>query len=153
MAVRRIVKQGEDILGKKSKPVVDFDEKLGQLIDDMIETMHEGNGVGLAAVQVGVLRRVVVIEPEPGDVIALVNPQIVSSEGACEDTEGCLSVPGKWGIVERPEKLVVRAKDRLGRAFELTAEGYAARIVCHELDHLDGILFTSKVLRYIDPEK
>ncbi len=153
MAIRKIIQKGDSVLTKKARPVTDFNERLKVLIRDMIETMQEANGVGLAAPQVGVLRRVVVVEPPEQDPMALVNPVIVSAEGECEDTEGCLSVAGLYGVVKRPARVLCRAQDADGKPIEIDAEGYAARIVSHELDHLDGILFTEKVLRYIEPEE
>lgn len=153
MATRKIVKKGDDLLRKKSRDVTNFDKKLADLLDDMIETMHKENGVGIAAPQVGILRKAVVVEPEEGKIYELVNPQIISAEGEAEDSEGCLSVPKVYGIVKRPTKVVVRAYDRNGRQFELKAKDFAARIVCHELDHLDGVLFVDKVIRYLEPDE
>lgn len=153
MAMRKIVKKGDDLLRKTSKEVKVFDRKLSDLLDDMIETMHKTNGVGLAAPQVGILRRAVIVEPEEGMIYELINPRIISSEGEVEGSEGCLSVPEVFGYVKRPTKVVVRAFDRTGREFELTANDFAARIVCHELDHLDGILFIDRITRYLEPDK
>jgi len=153
MAMRRIVKEGDDLLRKKSKEVTNFDKKLADLLDDMIETMHKTNGVGIAAPQVGILRRAVIVEPEEGKTYELVNPQIISAEGEDEDSEGCLSVPDVYGYVKRPTKVVVRAFDRNGRQFEMKANDFAARIVCHELDHLEGVLFIDKVTRYLEPDE
>lgn len=153
MATRKIVKKGDDLLRKKSREVTVFDKKLADLLDDMAETMHKAEGVGIAAPQVGILRRAVIVEPEEGNMIELVNPVILSAEGEGEDTEGCLSVPGVYGYVKRPTKVVVRAYDRNGEEFELEAEDFAARAVCHELDHLEGTLFIDKVTRYYDPEE
>lgn len=118
MAIRNIVKEGDEILNKKCRPVVKFDERLGELIDDMAETMHRANGVGLAAPQVGMLRRVVVIDVGEG-VIELVNPQIIAYSGEQEDIEGCLSFPGQWGIAKRPDYVKVKAQDRVGEEFEM----------------------------------
>ena len=145
MAVRNVLQEDDSTLRKKSKLVKDFDEDLWQLLSDMKKTMHVNNGMGLAAVQVGVLRRVVVIECN-GMFVELINPEIIHAEGEVEDTEGCLSVgKGKFhAVVKRPYKVTVKAFDRRGFPFELTVEEYFARCVCHELDHLDGILFTDK---------
>ena len=148
MALRKIVTKGDDILTKKTRLVEKFDAKLSQLIDDMIETMHHEKGVGIAAPQVGILRSVVIIEPEEGKTLAMVNPEILSAEGEAEGSEGCLSVPGVYGYVKRPTKVTVRAQDKTGHTFTMKAEGFAARVVCHELDHLSGILFDSKVTRF-----
>ena len=152
MATRNVVIRGDALLQKKSRKVEKFDERLGTLIDDMIETMHKKDGVGIAAPQVGILRRVVIIEPDPDTTMALVNPEILESSGSVEGTEGCLSVPDVWGIVERPDHVVVKAQDRDGNEVRVSADGFAARIVCHELDHLEGVLFTDKVIRYVEPD-
>ncbi len=126
-----------------------FDSRLHQLLDDMKETLIRAEGVGLAAPQVGILKRAIVINL--GDkMLELVNPVIVSSEGSCVDVEGCLSVPGKAGEVERPEKVTVVAYDRDGRRFEYTGEGLYARCVCHECDHLEGILYVEKVIKFVE---
>ncbi len=146
MALRQILKEGDETLRKISREVTRFDDRLQVLIDDMLETMHMNNGVGLAAPQVGVLRRLFVadINDGSGPVVA-VNPRIVSTEGTQVGTEGCLSIPGRYGEVERPAKLVMEAFDRQGKPFVLKAEGYLAVCICHEYDHLDGILFRDKV--------
>lgn len=143
MAIRKIVYDGDELLRKKSKPVKDFDDDLDQLLDDMKETMHANDGMGLAAVQVGVLRRVVIVEAN-GMFVELINPEIVKQEGEDIDTEGCLSVPNFNGKVKRPYKITVKAFDRYGYPFEITGEKYFARCVCHEVDHLDGILYVDK---------
>ncbi len=145
MALRNIVKVGDPILNKKSRPVEKFDDRLGVLIDDMIETMNDAGGVGLAAVQVGMLKRVVVIDVGDG-VMELVNPEITLREGEQRESEGCLSVPGEYGVTVRPKKVQVKAQDRNGMWHVYTGEDLKARAFCHELDHLDGILFTSKVI-------
>jgi len=119
----------------------------------MLETMHKTDGVGIAAPQVGVLRRAVIVEPPDQEPLELINGEILSMEGEAEGTEGCLSVPGVWGIVKRPTKVTCRAQDRNGKTFTFTATGFAARIVCHELDHLEGILFTDKAERFLDPDE
>ncbi len=143
MAIRNIVKDGDDILTKKCRPVVKFDQKLHTLLDDMAETMHRANGVGLAAPQVGILRRVVVIDisPEQNQVLELVNPQIIAFSGEQEGNEGCLSFPGQWGIVKRPNYVKVRAQDRFGEEIEVEGKELLARAFCHEIDHLNGIVF------------
>ena len=145
MALRNIVKLGDPILYKKSRVVEKFDDRLAMLIDDMKETMYDGNGVGLAAVQVGILKRVVVIDVGEGP-MELVNPEITLKEGEQREQEGCLSLPGKWGTTVRPMKVQVKAQDRNGKWQVFTGEGLKARAFCHELDHLDGILFTSHVV-------
>lgn len=142
MAIRNMVLEGDDTLRKKSREVTEFNEKLGQLLDDMVETMREHNGVGLAAVQVGVLRRVVVIDiGDEHGVYELINPEIVSSSGEQTGNEGCLSFPGEWGDVTRPMNVTVKALDRQGNPYTVEGEGLLARAFCHEIDHLDGILF------------
>ena len=148
MALRNIVKEGDPILTKKCRPVTEFNDRLHQLLDDMRQTLLEADGVGLAAPQVGVLRRVVVVldinrETENVDeqIIELVNPEIIASSGEQYGTEGCLSVPGIYCFVTRPEEVTVRAQDRFGKTFEVTGTGLTARCFCHELDHLEGHLF------------
>ncbi|MBP0984007.1 MAG: peptide deformylase [Oscillospiraceae bacterium] len=146
MALRQIVKFGEDILRKKSRPVTSFDERLWTLLDDMAETMKKAEGAGLAAVQVGVLRRVVVIDVrDEHGLIELINPEIVSTEGTQCGGEGCLSAPNVWEEVERPNVVTVKAQDRNGNEFTITGSALLARAFCHEIDHLDGILFTDHV--------
>ena len=143
MAIRNIVKDGDDILNKKCRPVEKFDKKLWTLLDDMAETMHRANGVGLAAPQVGMLRRVAVIDisPEQNSVIELVNPQIIAFSGEQCRNEGCLSFPGQWGIVKRPNYVKVKAQDRNGEEFEVEGRELLARAFCHEIDHLNGVVF------------
>ncbi len=145
MALRNIVKVGDPILGKKCRVVEKFDEKLATLIDDMFETMYDANGVGLAGPQVGQLKRVVVIDVGDGP-IELVNPEITMTKGEQIESEGCLSLPGKYGLCQRPAKVQVKAQDRNGKWQVFTGEELKARCFCHEIDHLDGILFTSKVI-------
>ena len=149
MALRNVVKVGDPILNKKSRVVEKFDDRLGVLIDDMFDTMYAEDGVGLAAVQVGMLKRVVVLDVGDGR-IELVNPEITMQEGTQEESEGCLSVPGESGITKRPAKVQVKAQDRNGKWHIYTGEGLKARCFCHELDHLEGILFTSRVIRKIE---
>jgi len=153
MALRRILRKDDETLYKPSRTVTSFDKRLHVLLDDMAETMRDAKGAGLAAVQVGVLRRVVVIEGAEGDLLELINPEIITSEGEQESGEGCLSFPGLYGIVKRPQKVCVRACDRFGREFEVEGEEIVARAFCHETDHLDGRVFTEHVTRYIDPEE
>ena len=140
MAIRNIVKDGDPILKKKCRPVDKFDKKLAILLDDMAETMHRANGVGLAAPQVGMLRRVVVIDVGEG-VIELVNPKIVAYSGEQEGIEGCLAFPGEWGLAKRPNYVKVKAQDRNGDEFEIDGEELLARAFCHEIDHLNGVVF------------
>ena len=151
MALRNIVKVGDPILNKKSRVVEKFDNRLSTLIDDMFETMYSSNGVGLAAVQVGILKRVVVIDVGDGP-MELVNPEITLKEGEQRESEGCLSVPGQYGVTVRPAKVQVKAQNREGKWQVFTGEGLKARCFCHELDHLDGILFTSKVVGKLESE-
>ena len=151
MALRNILKEGDERLRKKSRPVTDFNERLWTLLDEMYETMQDG-GVGIAAPQVGVLRRAVVIDVGEGK-HELVNPVIVEQSGDQCGGEGCLSIPGQYGLVHRPAQLRLKAQDRYGKPFELEAEGYFAVAVCHEVDHLDGILFIDKAERMLDPEE
>ena len=146
MAVRKVIKLGDDILRKKSKPVANFDEKLGELLDDMKETMYQYDGMGLAAPQVGILKRVVVMEVN-NMFYELINPEIIHTEGADIEQEGCLSCCKQRDYVERPYKVTVKAQDRYGYEFTLTGEKWLARCICHEVDHLNGILFVDKVIK------
>ena len=149
MAFREIRKKGDEVLYKTCKEVKEFDKKLAILLDDMYDTMQKSDGVGLAAPQVGILKRCVVIDVGEGR-IELVNPKIIKEEGSQIGQEGCLSVPGEWGEVERPKKVTVEAFDRYGKKFTMTGEDLLARAFCHELDHLDGKLFLDKVIRFIE---
>ena len=155
MAKLQIVKEGDDTLRKISRPVTEITPRITTLLDDMIDTMRAANGCGLAAVQVGVLRRIVVIEVEEGKVLELINPEIIATKGTQEEAEGCLSVPGKWGITHRPAYVKVRAMNRKGEIVEYAGEGLLARAFCHELDHLDGKLFIDKehLVRMLDPDE
>ncbi len=144
MALRNLRIEGDPILNKVSRPVTEMKDRYVELIDDMLETMYESNGVGLAAVQVGVLRRIVVIDVGEGPVV-LINPEIIEADGEQTGQEGCLSVPDKVGIVTRPNHVKVRALDEEMNEFEFEAEGFFARACCHELDHLDGHLYVEKV--------
>ena len=143
----------EALLRRTSRPVDKINQRILTLLDDMVETMRKADGVGLAAPQVGVLRRVVVIEVEEGNVLELINPEIISRDGTQTGPEGCLSVPGRQGIVERPEHVVLRALDRNGKLREYEGEGLLARAMCHETDHLDGILYTDKAEQMLDEEE
>ena len=141
MALRKIVLQGDECLTKVCRPVTDFNSRLHTLLDDMTETLLDSGGVGLAAPQVGILRRVCVVQNEDDEVIELINPEIIYTEGEQTGLEGCLSVPGKYGIVTRPEVVRVRAQDRNGDFFEVEDSDLTARCFCHEIEHLDGHLF------------
>lgn len=141
MAKLKIVKIGDDTLRRVCRPVDKITPRTLMLLDDMVETMRAANGVGLAAPQVGVLRRIVVIEVEEGNVIELINPKIIAYSGEQTDTEGCLSVPGRSGTVTRPRHVTVRALNRHGESFDITGSDLLARAFCHELDHLDGRLY------------
>ena len=141
MALRKIVLQGDECLTKVCRPVTDFNSRLHTLLDDMTETLRDSGGVGLAAPQVGILRRVCVVQNEDDEVIELINPEIIYTEGEQTGLEGCLSVPGKYGIVTRPEVVRVRAQDRNGDFFEVEDSDLTARCFCHEIEHLDGHLF------------
>lgn len=148
MALRKILDDKEAALHKVCKPVTSFDKKLHTLLDDMRDTLIESGGVGLAAPQVGILRRVVLVDT--GDeILELVNPQLISTDGEQVGPEGCLSVPGKYGLVKRPYYATVRAQDRNGEWFEAEGEELIARCFCHELDHLDGILYTQMMERFL----
>lgn len=159
MALRNILTKKEPALYKTSRPVTDFNGRLHQLLDDMTETLTEAGGVGLAAPQVGVLRRAVLVletnvpEGEDEYVIELINPEILEAEGEQEGAEGCLSVPGEYGIVKRPMHVKVRAQNRDGEWFEIEGDGLTARCFCHEIDHLNGIVFTSKCERMLSEEE
>ncbi len=153
MALRKIVLQGDEILTKVCRPVSNFDERLHELLDDMKETLLQANGVGLAAPQVGILRRAVVVMNDEEEILELINPEIIDAEGEQTGPEGCLSIPGKTGMVTRPEFVRVRAQDRDGNWFE--AEGYdlTARCFCHELEHLDGHLYTEHIDHFLSDEE
>ena len=151
MGIRNIRKYGDDVLRKTSKNVDAFDERLQTLIEDMKETMREAEGVGLAAPQIGILKRVVVIDVGEG-FIELVNPEIISEEGEIVAREACLSVPGLLGEVARPQRVKVKAHDAKGNSIEIEGEDLLARALCHELDHLDGILYVDKVIKFVEPD-
>ena len=152
MALRKILTDAEPALHKTCKPVVNFDSRLHTLLDDMRETLIESGGVGLAAPQVGILRRVVLVDV--GDeILELVNPSLLETSGEQEGAEGCLSVPGKYGLVKRPYFAKVRAQDREGNWYEAEGEELIARCFCHELDHLDGIIYTEIMERFLTEEE
>ena len=153
MAKLKIVKLGDETLRKVCRPVDTITPRVLTLLDDMVETMRAANGVGLAAPQVGILRRIVVIEVEPGEVIELINPKIIAYSGEQDGQEGCLSVPGRWGMVKRPMHVTVRALNRKGEEFEITGHELLARCFCHELDHLDGALYIDKAYSMDDDEE
>lgn len=152
VAIRNIVKFGDDVLTKKCRTVENIDERTLTLLDDMVDTLYDSTGVGLAAPQVGVLKRIAVIDVGDG-LIELINPEIIKQEGNQRDLEGCLSLPDKWGYVDRPLKVTVRATDRNGDLYEIEGEGLLARAFCHEIEHLDGILFSSHVDEFVDISK
>lgn len=154
MALRKIVEQGEDCLNKVCRPVTDFNSRLHILMDDLVDTLSEAGGAGLAAPQVGILRRAcVVMDEDTEEFIELINPSIIEQSGEQSGPEGCLSVPGKWGLVTRPNYVRVRAQDRDGQWFEVEGEGLTARCFCHELEHLDGHLYTEHIDRFLTDEE
>lgn len=152
MALLNIVKEGDPTLAKVCRPVTEITPRIRQLISDMAETLVDANGAGLAAPQVGILRRICVVDL--GDeIVELINPVIVSEEGEQQDVEGCLSVPDVWGITSRPAKVTVKALNINGEEIEVSGEGLNARCLCHELDHLDGHLFTERLVRRLTEEE
>ena len=153
MAKLKIRKVGDEVLSKVCRPVDEINARVLTLLDDMAETMRAADGVGLAAPQVGILRRIVVIEIEEDGLIELINPKIIAWSGEQVGAEGCLSVPGRYGEVKRPMHVTVRATNRHGEEFEMTGHGLLARAFCHELDHLDGHLYLEKVTRMLDEEE
>jgi len=159
MALRNILTKENAQLYKKSRPVTEFNDRLHQLLDDMAETLAQSNGVGLAAPQVGILRRAVLVletnveDDEDEYIIELINPEIIASSGEQTDPEGCLSAPGEYGLVTRPLDVTVRAQDRYGNWFEVEGSGLTARCFCHEIDHLEGIVFLSKCERMLTDEQ
>lgn len=162
MAIRKIVTQGDELLTKRCRPVTEFNQRLHTLLDDMKETLVQAQGVGLAAPQVGILRRVVIVINDEDKAMELVNPEIILQEGEQTGPEGCLSVPGKYGMVTRPNHVKVRAQDRFGNWFEAEGEGLTARCFCHEIEHLDGHLFVEhtdhlltdeELQKYIDEQE
>ena len=154
MALRKIVEQGDECLTKVCRPVTEFNSRLHELLDDMVGTLADANGAGLAAPQVGVLRRVcIVMDEDSEEYIELINPEIVAQSGEQTGLEGCLSVPGKWGIVTRPNVVRVRAQDRDGQWFEVEGEELTARAFCHEIEHLDGHLYTEHIDHFLSEEE
>lgn len=145
MALREIRILGDDILRKKTKLVKEVNDRTREIIADMIETMRDADGIGLAAPQIGILKRIMIVEPEPEKVVVFINPEILEREGEQEGYEGCLSIPGKSGVVKRPYKITVKAFDIDMKEFELEAEELFARAICHECDHLDGVLYIDKL--------
>ena len=154
MALRKVVVRGDEILSKRCREVSEITDRIRETLDDMVDTMREELGVGLAAPQVGVMRRMFVAEPEPGRVYYMINPEIYFEEGSEEEYEGCLSVPGLIGIVERPQKIKIRALDRDGVEQDYEFEGFDGRVMCHENDHLNGVLYTDKAhdIRSAEPQ-
>ena len=152
MALRTILIEGEDTLTRKSREVVKFDERLHELLDDMTETMNDANGVGLAAPQVGILRRIVVVHAGE-EVLELINPEILETTGEQDGLEGCLSIPGRFGLVKRPMVVKVRAQDRFGDWYEAEGEGLIARAFCHEIEHLDGILYNKRAYKMLTQQE
>lgn len=153
MALREIIKRGDSVLNKKAHPVTAFDAKLHTLLDDLHETLEEAGGAGLAAPQIGILRRAVLVMDDEDNCLELVNPAIIATDGEQDGLEGCLSVPGYWGFVKRPLKVKVKAQDRHGNWFEVEGEGMTARCFAHELDHLDGKLYTELAGKLYTPEE
>ena len=150
MAIRKIVKEGDEILGKVCRPVTVFDDRLRLLVEDMKDTLADSNGVGLAAPQVGILKRLVLVLDEDDEtVLVLANPEIVATSGTQTPTEGCLSVPGVWGKTVRPAQVTIRAQNEYGEEVTYTRTGITAVCFCHELDHLDGHLFRERVTEYV----
>ena len=152
MAKLQIRKLGDDALRKSCRPVEAITPRVLTLLDDMVETMRAANGCGLAAPQVGILRRIVVVEVEPGEVYELINPKIIAFSGEQDGQEGCLSLPGQWGMVKRPMNVTVRAMNRHGETVEITGSEMLARCFCHELDHLDGTLYIDKAYTMCDDD-
>lgn len=151
MAIRKIVTYEDPVLGKKCRTVENIDQRIISLLDDMVDTLYDSGGVGLAAPQVGVLRAIAVIDTGDG-LIELINPEIIHTEGEQTDGEGCLSYPGKYGLVTRPNKVTVRALNRDGEEFEITGEELLARAFCHEIDHLNGKMFMPLVTEWLEEE-
>lgn len=153
MAIRTILTEGDPALNKVCHPVTKFDDKLGDLLDDLKETLAKANGLGLAAPQVGILRRAVIVVDGEGEMLELVNPEIIDQKGEQDGLEGCLSVPGKWGYVKRPQWVKVKAQDRKGNWFEVEGQDVTARCFCHELAHLDGHLYVELTDRLYTSEE
>ncbi len=153
MAILNIVKEGDAVLRKTCRPVETITPRILQLLDDMLETLHDANGVGLAAPQVGILRRIAIVEVVDGKVYELINPEIIEREGQQNELEGCLSVPKQWGVTNRPMKVTVRAMNRKGEIYTVSGSGLLARAFCHEIDHLDGVLFKDNAVHMLTPEE
>ena len=153
MAIRKIVERGDPVLEKVCRPVTEFNKRLHILLDDMAETLDEAGGVGLAAPQVGILRRVCIVRDSEDELIELINPELIGEEGEQTGLEGCLSIPGRYGIVTRPYKVRVRAQDRDGVFFEIEDEDITARCFCHEIEHLDGHLYTERCDHLLSDEE
>lgn len=154
MAIRNIIKKGDEILTKQCKNVTIFDKKLHELLDDMYDTMENADGVGLAAPQIGILRKIaVVLDIDEDCVYELINPEIVEKSGTQRDVEGCLSIPGVYGYVERPKEILIVAQDRFGRHVKIDAIDFLARVCSHEIDHLSGNLFDVKITEYYEPKE
>ncbi|MBR4745370.1 MAG: peptide deformylase [Clostridia bacterium] len=153
MALRNILPDTNELLHKECKKVTIFDDNLHTLIDDMRETMYANKGVGLAAPQVGILKQVCVVDTGENNYTELINPEIIYKKGICNDLEGCLSVKGVWGYVDRPKKIIVKAFDRFGKEITVRASDYYARAICHEIDHLHGIVFTDIMTERYVPKK
>ena len=152
MALRNILTENDPVLHKVCRPVTEFNERLWTLLDDMAETLHKADGVGLAAPQVGILRRVFIMDLGDGSgVVEEINPEFLAKKGKQEDVEGCLSCPGDYGVTRRPKYVKIKAQDRYGKEFTLEGEGLKARCICHESDHLDGVLFKEHVIRMLEP--
>ena len=152
MAILNIVKEGDPILRKTCRPVTEITPRIRQLAEDMAETLIDANGAGLAAPQVGILRRMVLVD-NGEEILTLINPEIIAAEGEQEEMEGCLSVPDVWGVTHRPMKVTVRATGVDGKEFTMTGEGLTARAFCHELDHLEGVLFIDNAVHIYTPEE
>jgi peptide deformylase len=156
LAILKIITEEDETLRKKSKPVTEITPRILTILDDMKDTLIQADGVGLAAVQTGILRRMFIIntsvEEGKAEIVEFINPEIIKTSGNQQEVEGCLSVPGKYGITSRPQKVTVRATNRNGEEFEFTGEGLFARCLCHEYEHLDGILYTDNVVKMLDPE-
>ena len=153
MAKLQIRKIGDEVLRKNCRPVDEITPRIITLLDDMIETMRSADGCGLAAPQVGILRRIVVVEVEEGKVYELINPKIIAFSGEQEGREGCLSVPGRWGIVKRPMHVTVEATNRKGETYQVTGHELLARAFCHEIEHLDGKLYIDSQIRELSPDE
>lgn len=153
MAILNIITEEDPMLRKKSREVTEITPRIIALLDDMRDTLHKAQGAGLAAVQVGVLRRIALVEYEEGNTIELINPEIIETDGEQTGLEGCLSLPGKWGVVSRPKTVTVRAMNRNGEIFTHTASDLGARAFCHEIEHMDGIIYTDRADRMLTPEE